>query len=99
MKPVLDTLCRHLRAVVGSYMLGDAVLKHALAQRFDDVMTVQTPGHPKGQTFPRELIDHGQKPQASTIMCARFHKVVTPDMIRFLRPQPNARSLVQPQTA
>ena len=86
----------HLRAVVGSHLLGNAVLEHAAAQRFDHMITVQSPGHADRQTFSCELIEHGQKPQAAAIVRARFHKVVAPDMIRFLRSQPNARSLVQP---
>ena len=65
-------------------MFGNAVLKHAVAQRFDDMVTVQSSGHADRQTFSRELIDHGQKPQAATIVRTGFHKVVTPDMIRLM---------------
>lgn len=79
-------------------MFRNAVLKHAVAQRFDDMITVQSPGHADRQTFSRELINHGQKPQAAAIVRAGFHKVVTPDMIRFFRSQPDTRSVVQPQT-
>lgn len=47
----------HLRAVVAPHVLGSAVLKHRLAQRFDDVKTIQPPCHANRQAFARVFID------------------------------------------
>ena len=49
------------------------------------------------QALPRELIDQVQHPHRPSIVRKRADEVVRPDVIRPLRPQPHARSIVEPQ--
>jgi hypothetical protein len=58
---------------------------------------LQAPGHADGQTLPSELVDHRQQPQVPAIVSARFHKVLAPDMVWFLRSQPDTGPVVQLQ--
>src|SRR5256714_11546717 len=46
-----------------------------------------------------ELVEHVEHPVFASIMGAVLDKVVGPDMIAVLRPQPNARSVGQPEPA
>src|SRR5207247_2181888 len=49
--------------------------------------------------FMGELVEHVEHPIPASIMGAVLDKVVGPDMIAVLRPQPNARSVGQPELA
>jgi hypothetical protein len=46
-----------------------------------------------------ELVEHVEHPILASVVGAVFDKVVGPDMIAVLRPQPNARSVGQPEPA
>jgi hypothetical protein len=46
-----------------------------------------------------ELVEHVEHPILASIVGAVLDKVVGPDMIAVLRPQPNARSVGQPEPA
>ena len=46
-----------------------------------------------------ELVEHVEHPIPASIMGAVLDKVVGPDMIAVLWPQPNARSVRQPEPA
>src|SRR6516165_6191471 len=51
------------------------------------------------QAFMGELVEHVEHPILASIVGAVLDKVVGPDMIAVLRPQPNARSVGQPEPA
>src|SRR5262249_39362123 len=51
------------------------------------------------QAFMAELVEHVEHPILASIVGAVLDKVVGPDMIALLRPQPNARSVGQPEPA
>ena len=51
------------------------------------------------QALSAVLIDHGQHPERLPIMRAVGDEVVAPDMPPILRSQPDARSVIQPETA
>ena len=46
-----------------------------------------------------ELVEHVEHPVLASIVGAVLDKIVGPDMIALLRPQPNARSVGQPEPA
>jgi hypothetical protein len=46
-----------------------------------------------------ELVEHVEHPILALIVGVVLDKVVAPDMIALLRPQPNARSIGQPEPA
>src|SRR6516162_5544433 len=51
------------------------------------------------QAFMGELVEHVEHPVLASLVGAVLDKVVGPDMIALLRPQPNARSVGQPEPA
>jgi hypothetical protein len=51
------------------------------------------------QTFMGELVEHVEHPVLASLVGAVLDKVVGPDVIAVLRPQPNARSVGQPEPA
>ena len=48
---------------------------------------------------PRVLVEHRQKLQHTTVVRSRAHEVVGPDVILVQRPEPDARSIVEPHPA
>jgi hypothetical protein len=46
----------------------------------------------------RVKFDHHQQAQTAPIVRARFHEIVTPDVIAMLRSQSNTGAVVQPRT-
>src|SRR6516165_1433989 len=51
------------------------------------------------QAFMAELVEHVEHPVPASIVGAVLDKVVGPDVIAVLRPQPDARSVGQPEPA
>lgn len=51
------------------------------------------------QTFPASIIKDGQDAELAPIMGATFDEAVGPHMPWILRPQANARSVVEPQAS
>jgi hypothetical protein len=51
------------------------------------------------QAFVGELVEHVEHPILASIVGAVLDEVVGPDMIAVLRPQPDARSVGQPEPA
>jgi hypothetical protein len=54
-------------------------------------------GNEQCKTLPACFIDDRKDPELAAIVGAAFNEVVSPDMPRILRPQPDARTVVQPQ--
>ena len=98
-KPVANHLGRHLRAVVGADVFGDTPGEHHVGHRLDDAEAFDTTRHTDGQAFPGELIDQSHQTELATVMGLRLDKIVAPDMIAVLRPQPDAGSVIQPEPA
>src|SRR5512142_2215796 len=55
--------------------------------------------HADGQAFAGELVDQCHQAELAAIMGLSLNKVVGPDMIAPFRPQPDARSIVEPEPA
>ncbi len=86
----------HLRPIVRTNVLRNALGQHHISQRFDDAKAVDAAGDPDGQTLASELVDQGQKPDPTTIMGLGFDEIVAPDMIAMGRSEPDARPIVEP---
>jgi hypothetical protein len=74
----------------------DAALAHQFGQRLDDGGRVQPAVDADGEGLARELVDHGQHPELAPVVRPVLDEVVGPDVVRPLRPQPQARAVVQP---
>ena len=75
------------------------MLQHGVCQYLDQMTAVDPSPDVDGQTFPRVLVNQVQQAYRPSIVCEGAHEIVRPDVIRPLRPQTHARSVVEPQTA
>jgi hypothetical protein len=66
------------------------VVEAEFGQHLDDVDGAETPGHPDRQALARELVEHAQHPVLPAVMGAILDEVIGPDMVRPLRPEPDA---------
>jgi hypothetical protein len=88
-----------LRAIVGPDVPRHAAQDEQVREQIDDVDRIQPALHPDGQTFSSELVDDVEHAIFSSIARAILDEVVGPDMIRALRPQPDARAVIEPESA
>ena len=79
-------------------MLRHTAFEHHVSHRLDDTEAVDA-ACPDRQAFPSELVDQGHQLNLAPIMGLSLDEVVAPDMIAMLRPQADARSVVQPEPA
>lgn len=98
-KPAANDLGRHFRTVIGADVFWNTSGEHHVGHRLDDAKAVDPARDADGQTFPGELIDQGHEAEFAAVMGLRLDKVVAPDMIAMLRPEPDAGSVVQPEPA
>jgi hypothetical protein len=68
-------------------------------QNVDHVDGLKLAGDADHQAFVGKLVEHVEHPIPASIMGAVLDKVVGPDMIAVLWPQPNAQSIRQPEPA
>ena len=59
----------------------------------------ELPGDTDGQALAGELVDDAQHPERLSIVGAVGDEVIGPDMVGTLRPQTDARSVVEPETS
>src|SRR5216684_2956992 len=97
--PVLHCLGDELRSVVGPDVNGNAPQDEEVGQNIDHIDRLELAGDTDRQTFMGELVEHVEHPILATIVGAILDEVIGPDMIALLRPQPNARSVGQPEPA
>ncbi len=95
--PILHRGGYELRAIVGADVPGDATHDEQVRQHVDDVSGFQPARDPDRQAFTGELVHHVQHAELATVPGAVLHKVISPDVVRPLWPQPHARAVVQPQ--
>ena len=77
----------------------DAAQDEQVREHVDDVDRAQLPLHPDGQALAGELVDDVEHPVLAPVMRAVLDEVVGPDVVRALRPQPDARAVVEPEPA
>src|SRR5262245_44364601 len=97
--PFLHCLGEELRSVVGPDVSGNALQDEEVGQNVDHIDRLELAGDTDRQAFMGELVEHVEHPVLASLVGAVLDKVVGPDMIALLRPQPNARSVGQPQPA
>jgi hypothetical protein len=97
--PFLRSLGDELRSVVGPDVSGNAPQDEEVGQNVDHIDRLELAGDTDRQAFMGELIEHVEHAILASIVGAVLDKVVGPDMIAVLRPQPNARSVGQPEPA
>lgn len=78
-------------------MLRHALDHHHVGQRADRSGARPTSFATDHQALSGVLIDQVQYPRCATILRSGAHEVVAPHMVPALRPEPNARSIVEPQ--
>ncbi len=88
-----------LRPLVRADVLRRTARDEQLGQRRQHVVARQPPRHHDRQALPRERVDHRQHAELPPVMGAVLDEVVGPDMVRPLRPQPDAGLIRQPQPA
>ena len=86
-----------LWAVVRPDVCRDTPFDEEIAQRLDDLGGLQRPGHTDSNRFTCELIDNAEHPECLSIVGAVGDEVVGPHMVGALRPQTEARSVVEPE--
>ena len=96
--PVAKGLGHKLRAVVGAYVRRSAPRDKQLAECLDNVDCLQLPRDADGQALTGELVDDAQHPERLSVVGAVSNEVIGPDMVGPLRPQTDARAVVEPQT-
>jgi hypothetical protein len=97
--PFLHCLGDELGSVVGSDVSGDTPQDEEIGQNVDHIDSLEVAGDTDRQAFMAEFVEHVEHAIPASIVGAVLDKVVGPDMIAVLRPEPNARSVGQPEPA
>ena len=95
--PRLDGRGHELRPVVGADVRRRATADKQVGQHVDHLGRAQPALHPDRQALAAELVDHVEGAELAALACAILDEVVGPDMVGPIRPQPQARAVVQPQ--
>ena len=77
-------------------MLRRAMMHEQFAQRVEDIAGVQLAFDADRQAFPGELIYDAQHAEHLAVMRAILDEIVRPDMALVRRPEPHARTIIQP---
>ena len=95
--PILYSLRNELRAAIGAYERRHAAQDEQITQDVDDIALIKFPVDTDRQAFSTVLINDVQCAERSSVIRSAMHKVIAPHMIAMLRPEPDARSIVQPE--
>ena len=90
-----EVITHEFRPIVRAKILRNTSHQHDVGQRLNHLLAAQPARHSDRQTFPRVFVDEGQQPKASTIVGEGAHKVVAPDVVCSLGPQPYTGTVVQ----
>jgi hypothetical protein len=74
------------------------MLAEQFGQALLHISVPDIPGCIGCQAFPGVFINDVEDPESTSVMCPILHEVITPHMVWILRPQPDARSIVKPQS-
>src|SRR5258708_3315238 len=97
--PILHRLGNELRAIIGPDMPRHAAQDEQVGEHIDDVDRLEPARYPNGQALASELVDDIEHAEFASIMGALLDEVVRPHVVAVLGPEPNARSVIQPETA
>ena len=98
-QPCPQRLGGELRTVVRADVIRHPAHQHDICQGFDHHLRPDTALHADRQGLPGVFVDQAEQAHRPTIMRPSGHEVIAPDVVRTLRPQPNAAPVVQPQPA
>jgi hypothetical protein len=82
--------CHELGAVIGTDVRWNPAQYEEVGENIDDVRSFELAGHPNSEALARELVDHAQHAEGSTIVGAIADKVIGPHVIGTLGPKPYA---------
>lgn len=91
-EPGLDGGGDELTAIVRPDMRGRTTLDEQLGQRCQYVFVFELARDDECQALPARLVDNGKDAELASVMGAFLDEVVSPDMPRILRPQPDVDS-------
>ena len=97
--PLAEGLGDELRAIVGTNVPRDSAQDEQVREHVDHIGRSELSVHSDRQAFPRELVDDVEHAILLSIMGAILDEVVGPDMVGIFRPQPDARSVIEPEPA
>ncbi len=95
-EPFLHRRRDKLAAVIGPDVCWRPARDEQFRQRRQNVLVTEPTRDHESQAFPAGLVEDRQDPELPAVMGAAFDEVIGPDMPRILRPQPDARTIVQP---
>lgn len=92
--------CRYkLGAIVRPDVIRDATKDELVGQHVNDIRRPKLPVDPDRQALPGELIDQVEHAELPSVVGPALDKVVGPDVVRTLRPQTDARPVIEPEAA
>ena len=77
-------------------MLGHAAPDEQIREEIDDVDRFEPTRHPNGQALMGELVDNIEQADFAPVMGTLLEKIVGPDMVGAIGPQPDARPVAEP---
>lgn|SRR5205085_3849974 len=80
-------------------MLRRTVGDEEIGQTLEHVVGSEPSGNNDRQAAARELVEHDQHAEGAAVPCAVLDEVAGPDVVRTLRSETDARSIIEPQTA
>src|SRR3954454_15419156 len=95
--PLLDGLGDKLRAVVGANVARHATQDEQVREHVDDVDGLELASDPDGQALVGELVDDVEHAEPPSVVRPVLDEVVGPDVVAMLGPQPDARSVREPE--
>jgi len=98
-KPFTYSLSGKFRSVIRPDMLRWTVGHEEIREAIQYVIRIEPSFHYDVQALSAEFVDDRQHLDAAAIMRAVFDKIIGPDMVTMGRPEPDTRSIVEPQTS
>ena len=95
--PVLHSFGDELGSVVGADVPRNAAQDEEVGQQVDDVDRSEPARHADGQALMGELVDDVEHADLAPVVSAVLDKVVGPDVITVLGPEPDTGAVVQPE--
>jgi len=98
-KPFTYSLSGEFRSVIRPDMLRWTVGHEEIREAIQYVIRIEPSFHYDVQALSAEFVDDRQHLDGAAIVRAVFDKIIGPDMVAMGRPEPDTRSIVEPQTS
>jgi hypothetical protein len=95
--PFADGLGDELGAMIGADVPGCAAQDERVRERVDGVHGLGLAAHPDRQALAGELVDDVEHPELPPVVGAVLDEVIGPDVVWALRPEPDARAVIEPE--